>query len=198
MVSYQPPVSLASRTSANQLPSNVIPRGFHTVRGGIVPRGHRLSPVRRSCRCMEGRLIPGCTRILYGCCRRHGPQPMSGQPLGLGFPHRAGRGRPGRSPSFRSRFIGVVDVSDSGVGMFRPRIKLTPRPSANHRLENQCGWRVDTVRGGIIPRDLYFRPRFGEIVYIYGRVIHSWMGLYLPRVRLDHDGVSSRAQRPRR
>ena len=167
MVSYHPPSSLASRISANQLLSNVVPRSFHTVRGGIVPRDHRLSPVRRSCRCMEGRLIPGCTRILSGCCWRHGSQPISGQPLGLRCPHRAGRGRPGISPYLRSRFIGVVDVSDSGVGMFRPRIKLPPRPSAKQRSANQCGWGVDAVRGGIIPRDLHCRPRFVEIVDIW-------------------------------
>ena len=137
MVSYHPPVSLPRPISYHK---KMWFQGVSTPCGAVSSQG--VTACLRfvgGCRCMEGRLIPGCTRIPSRCCWPHGSQPVSGQPLGLRFPHRAGRGLPGRSPCFRSRFIGVVDVSDSGVGMFRPRIKLTPRPSSNQRSANQCG-----------------------------------------------------------
>ena len=77
------------------------------------------------CRDMEGFLIWGWEHILPGCGGTsalargatlaarwlHEPQPISNHPVGLGFPHRAGRYRPGRSlfSCFRP-WVGVVDA----------------------------------------------------------------------------------------
>ena len=86
--------------------------GFHTVRGGTEPGDRRFrfsSPFRWSCACiMEGFLIRGFGRIIAGYRRLHEPQPISSQPMRLGFPHPAGRYRP-RGSSFSSWFVGVVD-----------------------------------------------------------------------------------------
>ena len=74
------------------------------------------SPVCWKCRGMEGFLIrgwdlnlpvSGATSILargatLAALWLHEPQPISNHPVGLGFPHRAGRYRPGGSP-FSSR-----------------------------------------------------------------------------------------------
>ena len=75
--------------------------GFHTVRGGIVRGDNRFRPriigvvnIRKAF-CSED-------RILAGCRWRHEPQPINNQPVGLGFPHRAGRYRPGGPPPFSS------------------------------------------------------------------------------------------------
>ena len=84
---------------------------FHTLRGGIDPgdlhvrlrvvgvvnvwkdynAGMRTYPHR------------GALTLMYD------PQPISDRPVGLGFPHRAGRFRPGGSP-FSPQVVGVVKV----------------------------------------------------------------------------------------
>ena len=67
------------------------------------------SPDCWSCRCIKGFLIRGWELILPGCGGTsalargatlaarwlHEPQPISNHPVGLGFPHPAGRYRPG-------------------------------------------------------------------------------------------------------
>ena len=81
------------------------------------PGGSALpSPVCWSCTNGEGFLIRRWERILPGCGETsalaqgetlaarwlHEPQPISNQPVGLGFPHRAGRYRPAGGSSFSS------------------------------------------------------------------------------------------------
>ena len=73
-------------------------RGFHTLRGGIDP-GICVSLGCWSCRYVEGFLTRGWELILPGVrCSMYDPPPISDRPVGLGFPHRAGRFRPGGSP----------------------------------------------------------------------------------------------------
>ena len=57
-----------------------------------------LSGVCRSFRCMEGFLIRGWQYVHPGWRWLHEPQPISNQPVGLGFLHLAGRYRPGGPP----------------------------------------------------------------------------------------------------
>ena len=74
--------------------------GFPHRAGGIVrgDNSFRLPSIgvvdTRKGFCSEDGII----RILPGCRWLHEPQPISNQPVGLGFPHRAGRYRPGEPP----------------------------------------------------------------------------------------------------
>ena len=75
--------------------------GFHTLRGGIDPGDLRFRTrvvgavdVWKDFSSGDGNpSSPGCAGSMYD------PQPVSNRPVGLGFPHRAGRFRPGESPS---------------------------------------------------------------------------------------------------
>ena len=86
--------------------------GFPHPAGRYRPGGSAFSsPGCWSCRDMEGFLTRGWELILPGCGgtsalargatlaarRLRKPQPISDHPVGLGFPHPAGRYRPGRS-----------------------------------------------------------------------------------------------------
>ena len=57
---------------------------------------------------MEAILTRAWGPIVPGCRWLHDPQPISEQPMGVGFLHRAGRCRPGVSPL--PGFVAVVDV----------------------------------------------------------------------------------------
>ena len=87
--------------------------GFPHSAGGYRPGESAFSsPVCWSCRYMEGFLTRGWEIILPRSGRTstlakgerlaarwlHEPQPISNQPVGFEFPHRAGRYRPGGSP----------------------------------------------------------------------------------------------------
>ena len=52
--------------------------------------------------------IPYASEVEPARHTNHGQ--LENQPVGLGFPHRAGRYKSGRYPSFRPRVVGVVDV----------------------------------------------------------------------------------------
>ena len=94
--------TLAARWLHEPLPISNHPLGL----GFLYPAGRYRpgvssfsSTVCWSCRCMEGFLMRGWELILPGCPgSMYDPQPISDRPLGLGFPHRAGRCRPGGSP----------------------------------------------------------------------------------------------------
>ena len=60
-------------------------------------RSRFLRPGCRSCRGMEGHLNRGRGPILSGLPSLYAPQPISDRPVELGFPHRAGRCRRGKS-----------------------------------------------------------------------------------------------------
>ena len=74
--------------------------GFHTLRGGIDPRNLRFRPrvvgvveIWKDFQPGDGNLSsPGCAGSMYDL------QLITDRPVGLGFPHRAGRFRPGVSP----------------------------------------------------------------------------------------------------
>ena len=95
------------RSPANQRPGS---GASHRV-GQFRPGGSPFSsPGCRSCKCMEVFLIwgwklssPGCAGSMYD------PQHISDRPVGLGFPHRAGRFDP-EDHRFYSQDVGVVDV----------------------------------------------------------------------------------------
>ena len=84
--------------------------GFHTVRGGVDPRGSSLSsPGCRGCRDKEGFMNRGWGSILPAWRWLHPPHPIIDQRMGLGLPHRAERCRPRRT-DFRPRVGGVVET----------------------------------------------------------------------------------------
>ena len=87
--------------------------GFPHLAGRYRPKRSSLSsPGCWSCGDMEGYLTRGWEIIIPGCggtsalsrgetlaaCWLHEPQPISNQPVWLGFPYLAGRYRPGGSP----------------------------------------------------------------------------------------------------
>ena len=145
---------------------------------------------------MEGFLIRGWDLILPGRSETsvfargatlaarwvRGLQSTSNQPVGLGFPHRARRYRPGRSP-----FSSLVSWSWRGMVRFRirryilsspgatgPRLcpegKLSPRAgftSPSQSATNQWGWVFHTVRGSIDPGDHRFRSRLVGVVDVW-------------------------------
>ena len=57
--------------------------------------------------------------------------------------------------------------------------------SLNQSAIAQWCWGFHTLRGGIDPGNLRFRPRVVGFLYIYGRVSDLEMGIYSPRVRRD-------------
>ena len=105
--------TLAARWHAPQPISNhPVGLGFPHLAGRCRPEGSAFSsPDCWRCRDMEGFLNQGWERILPGCDGTsalargatraarwlHEPQPINNHPVGLGFPHLAGRYRPGRS-----------------------------------------------------------------------------------------------------
>ena len=69
--------------------------GFHIVRGDIDTGGYRFRrQIGWSRSRLEGFLIWGWGVILPGWRWQYEPQPISNQPVGLGFPHCAGWCRP--------------------------------------------------------------------------------------------------------
>ena len=163
---------------------------------------------------MKGFLNRGWKRILPGCGRTsalshgatlaarciHEPQPISNHPVGLGFPHPAGRYRPGGS---EFTFPGCWSCRDmdgfptrgweitlSGCGgtlgvvpRGKPRRALAPGAPVNQQSPSGVG--VSTPCGAVSTREIYvFVPRLLEL-YRYGRIRDPGMGNYHPRVRRD-------------
>ena len=121
------------------------------------------------------------------------PQPVSDRLMRLGFPHRAGRFRLGRSsfssPGCRScRFV-------TGF-LIRGWVTVVPgwrwlyfRAPANQRSAGGVG--VSTPCGAFSTRGItVFVPSLSELS-MYGGIAEPGMGIYPPRVRRDR-GVSPR------
>ena len=95
----------------------------------------------------------------------HEPQPISNQPVGLGFPHRAGRIDPG-DLHFRSQVVRFVDVwKDFYPGMRTPGCAGSmyyPQPISHRPVASEAG--VPHRAGRFVPGDHRFRPRIVGIV----------------------------------
>ena len=119
--------------------------------------------------------------------------PISNQPVGLGFAHRAGRYQPGGSPfsspgcwSFGDRegfqmqgwettFSGAAERRCCSEGQLLPRAGSV---SSSQSAISQWGWGLHTVRCEIDPGDLRFRPRAGTEGFMTRRwsLIFPWCG----------------------
>ena len=102
--------------------------------------------------------------------------------LGWGFHTLPGASDPG-DPRFRPRVVGVVDIwkyfkcrdeslsSPGEAGRRRwPDRQLSPRTgsrSLSQLATSQLGWGIHTMRDGIDPGDLRFRPRVVGVVDIW-------------------------------
>ena len=137
------------------------------------------SPESWSCRDMDGFLTRGWELILPGCGGTsvlargaalaarwlHEPQPISNHPVGLEFPHHAGRYRLGESA-----FTSPGCSSPGATGPQRwPEGQPSPRAgsmSLSQSATSQLVWGFHTLRGGIDPRGLPFRPQVVGVVDI--------------------------------
>ena len=131
---------------------------------------------------MEGFLTRGWELILPGCGGTpaqargatlaarwlHEPQPISNHPVGLGFPHPAGRYRPEKS-AFTS--AGIWSCRCMEGFLIREWDPVVPgcrwlyiRSPANQRWARD--WGFHTVRGGFDPGDHRFRPEVVRVVKV--------------------------------
>ena len=128
-----------------------------------------------------------------GALALYDPQPISDRPVGLGFPHRAGRFRTGgsllSSPGCQScrcmeRFL------IRGWGPVAPGWRWRYfRALANQRSAGGVGF--STPCGAVSTRGItVFVPELSEL-YMYGRISEPGAGTYPARVRRNR-GVSPR------
>ena len=120
-----------------------------------------------------------------GSLALYDPQPISDRPVRLGFPHGAGRFRPGGSP------ISSPGWSCKGIEGFLirewkpilPGVRwLCVRSPANHRPASAAG--VSTPCGAVSTRGItVFVPGLSYL-YIYGGISDPGMGPCRPRVAL--------------
>ena len=138
------------------------------------------SPGCWSCRVIEGFMIQGWELILPGCGRTsaltrgetlaarwlHEPQLFSNHPVGLGFPHAAGRYRPEGSAFSSARCWscrGMEGFMTRGWQLILPGVRwLYVRSLANQR--SPSGTRVSTPCGAVSTRGITaFIPRLSEL-----------------------------------
>ena len=74
------------------------------------------------------------------------------------------------------------DISDPGIGSYRPWVALALFSSPSQSAISRWGWGFHTVRGGVDPADHRFRPRVVGFVEVY-RDSEPGMGTFPPRVR---------------
>ena len=134
--------------------------GFHILQSSIDPGDLRffLWVVRVVEICMYGFVIRGWELILPGCggtlalARRatfaarclHEPHPISNHPVGLGFPHPAGRYRPGESPfssprSWSCRYMEAFLIMRGWEPLRLGVCWLYVQSPANQRSDNGTG-----------------------------------------------------------
>ena len=135
--------------------------------GRFRPGASPLSPVCRVVNGLEDFLSrdgnlssPGCAGILYDS------QSVSDRPVGLGFPHRAGRVRPGGSP-FRPRFSELKmyeGLYDTGMGSYRARVALALFSNPSQSAIGRRGVGVSTPCGAVSTRRItVFVPGLSEL-----------------------------------
>ena len=122
---YPPRVVLALHAPTNQRSANWIgvSTSCEAVPTGGIPF---LSPGCRSCSDTEGFMNRGWGPILPGLRSLYAPQPISDRPVGLGFPHRAGRCRPGRTRFSSTGCLSCRDMEgfwEPGVGPNPSRVR---------------------------------------------------------------------------
>ena len=153
---------------------------MHTVRGGIDPGGHRFRPrvvgvveIWKDFLSVDGTLSsPGCADFKY---KR---QPISDWLVGLGFPHRAERYRPGGSALLSPGCWSCSDIEGflirgwnlSSPGAAEPWCcregQLSPRAGSMSPIQSATSQWVlgfQILRGGIDPGDSVFVPGLLEL-----------------------------------
>ena len=116
---------------------------------------------------MEGFLNRGWGHILPGLPSLYAPQPISDRPVGLGFPHRVGRRRPGRtlfsSPGCRScrDMKGRLRRRRGSILPGLPSL-YAPQPISNRPVILGFPYRAGRCR----PGGPYFRPQGVGVVEI--------------------------------
>ena len=99
-----------------------------------------------------------------GCRWLHEPQPTSSPSVGLEFPHRTGRYRPGGPPFLCFSPVCCCTCMDG----FLIREWDPILPGCRWLYEVRApGWVFHSVRGGIDPRDHRYRPRFDGVVDVW-------------------------------
>ena len=114
------------------------------------------------------------------------PQPVSDRPVGLGFPHRTGRFRPGGSAFSSSGFRSCKGIKVFFIRGWKPIFPGVPwlyvRSPANQQPASGAG--VSTPCGAVSTRETtVFVPRLSEL-QMYGGSCDPGMGLCRPRVAL--------------
>lgn len=136
---------------------------------------------------MYGISIPGMGTYPPGVRWLHESQPVSNQPMGLGFTHRARRYGPG-DRLFRPRFVGFVDdgnICDPGTGPYPPRLPLASRAPANQQSDSGVGFLAPC--GAVPTRGITdFVPGLLDLK-MYERIFYSGMGTHSLRVCWLHE-----------
>ena len=161
----------AGSMSLSQSATSLWGWSFHIVWGGIDPedRSFRVRVVGvediwKALRSGDGTLSsPGCAGFIY----EH--QPISDRPVGLGFPHHAGRCPPGGTPlsSHGCRICRCMEVVlIRGWEPILPGMRwlYIIRAPANQRSASGAGF--NTVLGGFDPGDHRFRPQFVGVLKV--------------------------------
>ena len=118
-----------------------------------------------------------------GALALYDPQPISDRPVGLGFPHRAGRCRPGGTPFSSPACRSCSCMKGFLIREWKPilpgvRWLLCTNPSQS--ATGQCGWGFHTVRGGFDPGGSPFSsPRCRSCRCMEGLLNRGW-GPVLP------------------
>ena len=170
MASYPLRVALAFYSIPSQSAIGQWRWGFHIVRSRVNPGDHLI--------CLR---VVGVADIWSDFLSGDGiisspagtglfldPQPVSDRPVGLRFPHRVGRFRPGGSPflSPGCRSCRYRGIYDPGIGYYCPRVALFFFSIPRQSTIGKWGWGFRTVRGCYDPWDLRFSPRVVEVVEI--------------------------------
>ena len=137
----------------------------HPVGLGLLHRARRCRPVGSPfsssvcwiCTCLEEFMIRGWGHIIPGWRWLYQLRPISNQPVGLGFPHRAGRCQPGGPPfssPVRRSCRCVEGFMIRGCGLILPGCGGSPRTPVNQRSTSGVG--VVTPCAAVSIREISF------------------------------------------
>ena len=163
--------------------------GFPHLARRYRPRGSPFSsPGIWICRCMEGFIVKGWETILPGCAgSMYDPQPISDRPARLGFPHHAGRFRPGGSPFSYPGCRSCKDMEGfliRGCETILPGVRWLYVQSPAHQRSGS-GAEVSTPCGTVLTQGItVFVPGLWDL-WMYGGISDPGMRPCRPRVALD-------------